>query len=118
MTEIFSGDVFKDRDGNDVFAGADHFVKAGNEYLLLCAMCVKSRMTCDNLHIREIEVPLEVGDNSSLEIRYKKRLEDGTYEEFGRRTKFIDGVKAGIIKSEDEIPIPVICMWFEQKELG
>jgi len=93
----------------------DYIVKAGDELLELCQMCKKSRLTCDNEVIREVKVPLEADDDPALGVITYVRQNDGTYVKFSLSFKIVDGVIAGIYKSEEDIPIPFVCAWFEPK---
>ena len=97
--------------GNEVTILGDSFVEADGDFLPLCSMCKKSRMTCENVGIRQVPDPREP-------LRYVEfLLDEGTVHK-APVAKMIDGVEAGIIKCEDDIPIPLMCMWFDMKELG
>ncbi len=96
----------------------DSIVKAGDELLELCQMCIKSRLTCDNKLNRDVEVPMEADDDPALEVIGYLKQDDGTFIEERLGTKAVDGFKAGIYKTEADIPIPFVCKWFEPKDLG
>lgn len=91
-------------------------VKAGNEFLPLCKMCIKSPMTCDNNYIREVEILMTEGDNPSEEIIGEIRLPDGSLlKNVKLGFRIVDGVEAGIYTSEEDIMMPFICDFFEPK---
>jgi hypothetical protein len=94
-------------------------VMAEEKFLFpLCTMCKHSRLTCDNGEIKGVEVPMEPGDDPADEvISYIQQL-NGTYKKQGMGTKVIDGVKAGILNSEEDIEIPFVCGFFKPKDLG
>lgn len=91
------------------------FVKAEDELLPLCAMCQKSKLTCEDETVKEIELPMQEGDDPSEEIFGRKLQPDGTYIEMGLGFKIIDGVKAGIYQNEKDMPTPIICIYFHPK---
>jgi hypothetical protein len=99
-----------------IIIDSDHIVDADGEYLELCYMCKKSRLTCENDMIRAVKVPVEPGDPNEVSIY--RRNEDGVLYLQPAGFKKVDGVKEGLISSESEIPIPFICEWFEPKDLG
>ncbi len=116
MTERFSEiGPFKDKDGVDIFVDADSFVKAGDELLPLCHMCVYSPLTCENTYVRDVNVPLEDGDEPTIGLL---RQPDGSLQRHAFQFKTVDGVAAGIYKKEEDIPAPFICDLFQQKPLG
>ena len=95
------------------------FVQTEGEFLPLCKMCKKSPMTCDNDLIRLIEMPMISGDAPELEIRGTRKLPSGEMsEEMGLGFKLVDGVKAGIYKTTEDMPEPIICKLFDPKDLG
>ena len=95
------------------------FIKAGEEFLPLCKMCVKSPMTCENDSIREIEVPMESEDDPKLEVVGKVRLPSGEMsEDRGLGFKHVDGVKTGFYKTADDLPEPFVCEFFTPKGSG
>ena len=129
MSELENNPPFRNRDSNNDIAfnarGEEYkmldgtFIKAEKDFLPLCKMCTKSPMTCDNYFIKEIEVPLEPGDDPQLEIRGKTRLPSGEMsEEKGLGFKLVDGVKTGFYKTLDDLPEPVICEFFTPKGSG
>ncbi len=93
-------------------------VKAGEEMLPLCAMCTKSRLTCENSFVREVEIPITANDAPEDEVIGFEKQSDGTFRKCGLGFKFLDGVKAGVYRSEEDIPTPFICEFFNQKPLG
>lgn len=107
--------MFKDYQGRDIIIPPASIVEAGNEFLPLCTMCKKSRLTCENVYIREIEVPLEEGDNPDDEVVGKVRQPDGSYLTKGLGFKIVDGVEAGLIKTEEDMPMAFVCEWFERR---
>lgn len=109
---------FEDYKGREIVLPSSSIVDADGDLLPLCAMCKKSRMTCENIYIREIQVPLRDGDDPNDEVIGDVRQPDGSYLRQRLGYKIVDGVATGLIKSEDDIPIPVACTWFEQKDLG
>ena len=88
---------------------------AGDEFIPLCKMCKHSRLNCGNTLVREVEVPT---DNPDDEIIRRIRQPDGTYMEQLTGLKRVDGVKIGILTSEEDIPVPFVCEWFKPKDLG
>ena len=95
------------------------FIKAGEEFLPLCKMCVKSPMTCDNDLVREVEVPMEPGDDPKLEVVGRVRLPSGEMSENkGLGVKHVDGVKTGFYKTVDDLPQPFVCEFFTLKGSG
>lgn len=102
---------FKDPFGNEIKILSNSFVEANGEFLPLCAMCKKSRLTCENVDIRQVPDPDAPITFISI------RLEDGTIHE-APSVKHIDGVEAGIIKTEQDVPIPLVCIWFDIKNPG
>ena len=95
------------------------FIKAGEEFLPLCKMCVKSPMTCENDMVREIEMPMEAGDDPESEVIGKVRLPSGEMSENkGLGFKHVDGVKTGFYKTADDLPEPVVCEFFTPKGSG
>ena len=103
----------------DLFFSDNAKVKAEGTYLPLCAMCQKSRLNCDNFYIREVEVPLDQTNNpDDDEVIGQVKQGDGSIVFLRLGYKIVDGVAAGIMKEENDIPIPFLCDWFTQKELG
>ena len=95
------------------------FIKAGGEFLSLCKMCKKSPMTCDNTSIREVALPMEPGDDPELEIKGNKRLPSGEMSELmGLGFKLVDGIEAGIYKTEEYLPSVFVCEMFDPKDSG
>lgn len=91
-------------------------IEADDDLLPLCAMCTKSRLNCENIYIRQVEVEVEPGDPG--EVVGLVRQKDGTYIKQGLGFKFADGVAEGIYNDEEDIPIPVVCEWFNPKPPG
>lgn len=97
--------------GYEVTMLGNSFVSADGDLFPLCSMCKKSRLTCENDYIRRVRDPNEPLKDITFD------LDDGTIHT-APMAKMIDGVEAGIIKSEEDIPIPLVCEWFDMKELG
>lgn len=106
-------------EGRRVFIGDGSKVRAGEELLYLCRMCKKSRLTCGNYLIREVEVPLSPEENPEDHGQLvQERQPDGSILEFRTSTKRVDGVKTGLLTQEVDIPIPTVCDYFELKDSG
>lgn len=105
--------------GQDYVIGDGTYIKAQEEFLPLCKMCKKTPMTCDNQFIKEVNIPLEPNDDPTLEVRGRRRLPSGEMsEEMRLGFKIVDGVKAGIYKTEDDFPKISVCHSFDLKKLG
>jgi hypothetical protein len=100
---------------NDIIILRESIVKTGEDLLELCYMCTKSRLNCDNDGIRDIEVPLGPDDDPTLEVTGFRKQQNGTYIKTGLGFKIVDGIESGIYKAEEDIPIPIVCMWFDPK---
>ena len=129
MSGLENNPPFRNRDSNNDIAfnarGEEYkildgtFVKAEKEFLPLCKMCAKSPMTCENDMVREIEMPMEAGDDPESEVIGKVRLPSGEMSENkGLGFKHVDGVKTGFYKTVDDLSEPVICEFFTPKGSG
>ena len=107
------GDIRFSAKEEDYVIADGTYVKAQEEFLPLCKVCKKFPMTCDNEFIREVEVPMEPNDDPALEVRGRERLPSGEMsEEIGLGFKLVDGVKAGVYKTENDLPTPFVCEQF------
>lgn len=105
-------------EGRRAFIEAGSFVRADDEFLRLCAMCKKSRLNCENFYVREVEFPLSADENPDDHGQLiSRRQPDGSFREFRMDYKIVDGVEAGLMKSEADIPIPSTCTFFDPKDL-
>lgn len=111
MPEKFYGDFPK-----KIIIDDKTVVKAEDELLPLCSMCKKSRLICENTYMRDVEVPMEKGDLPELEIIEEVKRPNGEFEKRRTGLKWVDGVKEGMYKTEEDIPMPFVCEWLELKD--
>lgn len=114
-------DIHFDANGADYVIPGDSFVRLSDDEFMedLCNICRHSRLNCANIYVREVEIPL--ADNENLDdhgTRVQQRQPDGTLINLIVPFKWVDGIKAGIYKTEKDVPQPFICQWFEPKDPG